>query len=49
MKRLDATDKAIELIKQLKETHGELMFIRPADAAKEHSRNVLRKADFSHE
>lgn len=26
MKRLDATDKAIELIKQLKETHGELMF-----------------------
>jgi|SRR5690606_2694891 len=26
MKRLDATDKAIELIRQLKETHGELMF-----------------------
>lgn len=26
MKRLDATDKAIELIKELKETHGELMF-----------------------
>lgn len=26
MKRLDATNEAIELIKQLKETHGELMF-----------------------
>lgn len=26
MKRLDATDEAIELIKELKETHGELMF-----------------------
>jgi len=26
MKRLDARNEAIELIKQLKETHGELMF-----------------------
>lgn len=26
MKRLDATNEAIELIKELKETHGELMF-----------------------
>lgn len=43
VKRLDVTEKALEVIKTLKEKHGDLMFYQAGGAAKEPNLNVLKK------
>ena len=44
VKRIDATEKAVELINILKRKHGDLMFYQAGGCCEGLSRNVLKKA-----
>jgi uncharacterized protein (DUF779 family) len=43
MTRIDATEKAIELIKILQQKHGDLMFYQAGVVVKERNRNALKR------
>ena len=47
IRRIDANEKAIELIKILQEKHGDLMFYQAEVVAKVHNHSVLKKENFS--
>ncbi|VTQ04352.1 Uncharacterized protein conserved in bacteria [Sphingobacterium daejeonense] len=44
--RIDVTDAAKAVIKELVEKHGPLMFYQAVDVVKERNLNVLKKVDF---
>ncbi len=47
--RLDITDKALEVVEELEQKHGPLMFYQAGGCCEGHNRSVLKKEVFFQE